>query len=128
MHAPRIVTQRFIDRRRFLRGTGVALALPFLDSMKPAFAQTHMPSSPLAPGAKPRRMLGICNNLGLLADQFFPTAGGRDYVPSPYLKLLQEHRNDFSVFTGVSHPNVDGGHPADICFLTAAPHPGSGSF
>ena len=73
-------------------------------------------------------MLGICNNLGLLADQFFPVGGGRDYVPSPYLKLLQEHRNDFSVFTGVSHPNVDGGHPADVCFLTAAPHPGSGSF
>jgi hypothetical protein len=73
-------------------------------------------------------MFAICNNLGLLGDQFFPTGQGRDYVPSPYLKLLQEHRRDFSVFTGVSHPNVDGGHPADICFLTAAPHPGSGSF
>ena len=36
--------------------------------------------------------------------------------------------DDFSVFSGVSHPNVDGGHPADICFLTAAPHPGSSSF
>ena len=73
-------------------------------------------------------MFAICNNLGLLGDQFFPTGQGRDYVPSPYLKVLQEHRQDFSVFTGVSHPNVDGGHPADICFLTAAPHPGSGSF
>jgi hypothetical protein len=28
----------------------------------------------------------------------------------------------------VSHPDVDGGHPADNCFLTAAPHPGSGGF
>jgi hypothetical protein len=96
--------------------------------MLPAFAQSPQSASPLAPGAKPRRMFGICNNLGLLGDQFFPTGQGRDYVPSPYLKLLQEHRQDFSVFTGVSHPNVDGGHPADICFLTAAPHPGSGSF
>jgi hypothetical protein len=96
--------------------------------MLPAFAQSPQSLSPLAPGAKPRRMIGICNNLGLLGDQFFPTGQGRDYVPSPYLKLLQEHRQDFSVFTGVSHPNVDGGHPADICFLTAAPHPGSGSF
>jgi len=110
-----------MDRRRFLRGAGVALALPFLDSMAPAFGQ-----SPAA--AKPRRMLAICNNLGLLADQFFPTGKGRDYVASPYLKLLQEHRDTFTVFTGVSHPNVDGGHPADVCFLTAAPHPGSGSF
>ena len=73
-------------------------------------------------------MLGICNNLGLLPDLFFPTGTGRDYIPSPYLKLLQAHRNDFSVFSGVSHPNVDGGHPADVCFLTAAPHPGSSSF
>lgn len=84
--------------------------------------------SPLAPGAKPRRMLGICNNLGLLPDLFFPTGTGRDYALSPYLEQLREHRGDFSVFSGVSHPNVDGGHPADICFLTAAPHPGSSSF
>jgi hypothetical protein len=110
-----------MDRRRFLRGAGVALALPFLESMAPVFGQ-----SPAA--AKPRRMLAICNNLGLLADQFFPTGKGRNYVASPYLKLLQEHRDNFTVFTGVSHPNVDGGHPADVCFLTAAPHPGSGSF
>jgi len=32
------------------------------------------------------------------------------------------------VCSGVWHPNVDGGHPADICFLTAAPHPSSGGF
>jgi Protein of unknown function (DUF1552) len=128
MPAPNIVTRPPMDRRRFLRGAGVALALPLLDSMLPAFAQTPKGSSPLGPGATPRRMIGICNNLGLLADQFFPTGQGRDYVASPYLKVLQEHREHFSVFSGVSHPNVDGGHPADVCFLTAAPHPGSGSF
>jgi len=80
------------------------------------------------PGGKPRRMLGICNNLGLLPDQFFPTDVGRDYTLSPYLERLQSHRNDFTVFSGVWHPDVDGGHPADNCFLTAAPHPGSASF
>ncbi len=96
--------------------------------MLPAFAESRESSSPLAAGAKPRRMFAICNNLGLLGDQFFPTGQGCDYVPSPYLKHLQEHRQDFSVVTGDSHPNVDGGHPADICFLTASPHPGSGSF
>jgi BMFP domain-containing protein YqiC len=42
--------------------------------------------------------------------------------------MLKEHRNDFTVFSGVSHPDVDGGHPADNCFLTAAPHPGSAGF
>jgi hypothetical protein len=96
--------------------------------MRPVFAREKTSSAPLAPGAKPRRMLGICNNLGLLPDHFFPTGTGRDYTPSEYLARLEKHRNDFTVFSGVSHPNVDGGHPADVCFLTAAPHPGSSSF
>lgn len=26
------------------------------------------------------------------------------------------------------HPELDGGHPADNCFLTAGPHPGSAGF
>jgi hypothetical protein len=73
-------------------------------------------------------MLGICNNLGLRPDLFFPTGAGREYVASPYLELLAAHRDAFTVISGVSHPNVDGGHPADISFLTAAPHPASSSF
>ena len=73
-------------------------------------------------------MLAVCNNLGLLPDQFFPKQTGRGYALSPYLEYLRDHRDDFTVFSGVSHPDVDGGHPADICFLTAAPHPGSGGF
>ena len=36
------------------------------------------------------------------------TSAGRDYEASPYLKLLDAHRNDFTVISGVSHPNVDG--------------------
>ena len=35
--------------------------------MTPAFAQK--------PAAKPRRLLGICNNLGLVPEYFFRTAG-----------------------------------------------------
>src|ERR1041385_4183935 len=81
-------TRRPISRRRFLRGAAVALALPLLESMQKPFAQT--------PAPVPRRMFGICNNLGLLPDRFFPTNAGRDYTPSPYLRLLQEHRGDFT--------------------------------
>jgi len=123
-----IATQRAVSRRQFLRGAGIVMSLPFLDSMLPAFAKAATGGSPTGPSAKPRRMFGICNNLGLLTDQFFPKDAGRDYTLSPYLQGLAAHRSEFSVFSGVSHPNVDGGHPADICFLTAAPHPGSGSF
>jgi hypothetical protein len=123
-----ISTRRAISRRCFLRGAGAALSLPFLDSMLAPFARAAESASPLAPGATPRRMFGICNNLGLLPEHFFPRGSGRDYTPSPYLKLLEAHRDDFTVFSGVSHPNVDGGHPSDISFLTAAPHPASSSF
>ena len=126
--APFIATRRALSRRRFLVGTGIALSLPFLDAMNPAFAAVTKAAVDQTPGGKPRRMFGICNNLGLLPEQFFPKTEGRDYALSPYLELLKEHRNDFTVFSGVSHPDVDGGHPADNCFLTAAPHPGSGGF
>ncbi|MDB6130503.1 MAG: hypothetical protein JWM04_1610 [Verrucomicrobiales bacterium] len=117
-----------LSRRRFLRGTGIALSLPFLESMFVPFSGAAEPVSNNQSGPTPRRMFGICNNLGLLPEHFFPKGNGRDYTPSPYLQLLQKHRNDFTVFSGVSHPNVDGGHPSDISFLTAAPHPASSSF
>ena len=125
---PNISTRQPISRRHFLRGFGVAMALPFLDSMIVPFARSAEVSSPLAPNAAPRRMFAICNNLGLLPVSFFPTGAGREYAASPYLETLKEHRNDFTIFSGVSHPNVDGGHPSDVSFLTAAPHPASSSF
>src|ERR1700677_2354949 len=125
---PFLSTRKALSRRRFLRGSGIVMALPLLDSMRPALARARSGGPPTGPGAKPRRLFAICNNLGLLSDQFFPTGTGRDYAPSPYLDVLKAHRDDFTVFSGVSHPNVDGGHPADVCFLTAAPHPGSSSF
>ncbi len=119
-------TRRAVSRRQFLRGAGIVLSLPFLDSMLPAFARGAQGTGSVP--KKPRRMFAICNNLGLLPDQFFPKQAGRGYALSPYLEHLKQHRDDFTVFSGVSHPDVDGGHPADICFLTAAPHPGSGGF
>jgi hypothetical protein len=124
--APFIATRPAISRRRFLQGVGVAMSLPLLDAMHPRIARAT--SNTVAANATPRRMLGICNNLGLRPDLFFPTGAGREYVASPYLKLLEAHRNDFTVISGVSHPNVDGGHPSDISYLTAAPHPASSSF
>jgi hypothetical protein len=128
MVAPFIATRPAMSRRHFLQGAGIALSLPLLDAMLPPFARAATTSSPLAPGAKPRRMFGICNNLGLRPDLFFPKDTGLNYTLSPYLEHLREHRQDFTVFSGASHPNVDGGHPSDIAFLTAAPHPASSSF
>ncbi len=127
-YGPYISTRRPLSRRHFLRGTGVALSLPFLDSMLPTFARAQQSSSPLALNATPRRMFGVITNLGMVPREFVPTGAGRDYKASPYLEVLKDHRNDFSVFTGVSLPNVGGSHPTELAFLTGAPNPGSSSF
>jgi hypothetical protein len=126
LNVPFVATREPLSRRGFLRGAGVALALPFLEAMLPASGRAAQ--APLQTGTTPRRLFAICNNLGLLSDQFFPAEAGKDYRLSPYLELLRAHRNDFTVVSGVSHPNVDGAHASDVCFLTAAPHPGTGSF
>lgn len=123
-----VSTRRAISRRQFLRGTGVALSLPLLNSMSSNLTHAGDDNSSTPPGAKPQRFLGICNNIGLLPENFFPKGMGRNYEASPYLQRLAAHRNDFTVFSGVSHPEVDGGHPADVCFLSAAPHPASSGF
>jgi hypothetical protein len=127
--APFVSTRPALSRRKFLRGAGILLSLPLLDAMTPAFAAAAKRiATGATPGGKPRRFFGICNNLGLLPEHFFPKESGRDYALSPYLEWLKEHRDDFTVCSGVWHPDVDGGHPADNCFLTAAPHPGSAGF
>ena len=109
------------SRRQLLGAAGVLLPLPALTSLLPAQARA-------ADVQAPRRFLAICNNLSVVPAGFFPTETGRGYALSPCLRHLAAHREDFTVFSGVSHPDVDGGHPADNCFLTAAPHPASGGF
>src|SRR6476661_696246 len=111
MKAPHIAAPR-VPRRSFLRAAGVSLALPMLDCMTPLFGQQG--------ATPPRRMLIIANNLGVLPRYFFPTGAGRDYELSPYLTTLAGLRADFTVFSGLSHPGVTGGHSADNCLLTAA--------
>ena len=118
-------TSRPTSRRRFLRGVGVVLSLPFLESFGRSPRQVFGAEEP---AEKPRRLLAICNNLGLLPDRFFPSDPGENYELSPYLEELAAQRDDFTVFSGVSHPGVDGSHSSDVSFLTAAPHPGGGGF
>ena len=110
-----------VPRRAFLRGTGVALALPWLETMLPTNASA-------AATQTPRRMLLISNNLGVLPKPFFPTTAGSDYDLSPYLSTLAEFREDFTVFSGLSHPGVVGGHSTENCFLTAARGPTKSGF
>ena len=110
-----------ISRRYLLRGAGVVCALPLLECMKVGRSDERESSVP-------RRMLLISNNLGVLPKPFFPETTGRDYSLSPYLSLMAEHRNEFTVFSGLSHPAVHGGHSTENCFLTAARGPTRSGF
>lgn len=110
-----------LSRRTFLRGAGVAMALPFLDAMRPTFGAD-------AAAELPRRMVAIETNMGILPQYFFPEKAGRDYDSTPYLDKLAPFRNDFTVFSGTSHPGVTGAHSAEKCFLTGTPHPERGGF
>lgn len=115
-----------LSRRQLLQASGVGLALPLLDSLMPRYAQAAAPN--FENDGVPRRMVCICNNLGLHLPHFIPEGSGYDWKPSRYLKVLEAFRDDMTVFSGVSHPEVDGGHPAQKSFLTCAPHPGGNSF
>lgn len=111
-----------ICRRSLLRSAGVTLTLPLLEAMQPR-------SSRAAEAAKPpRRMICINTTLGLHTPYLFPTAAGRDYELTPYLEPIKKCRDQFTVFSGLSHPEVDGGHPAELCYLTSAPHPRADNF
>lgn len=109
-----------MNRRNFLRAAGVSLSLPALDFFAPrGLAGT---------AGAPRRMVMINASMGLLPKEFFPQEVGSNYQLSPYLEMFSPLRDRFSVFSGLSHPSVDGGHHAEISFLTGAPHPGASGF
>src|SRR5260370_30988083 len=102
-----------LSRRTFLRAAGVSLALPLLEA--------HAVGAPAAKA--PRRMVCINTPLGLHPAAFFPEKAGKDYELSPYLEVVKHFRDDFTVISGLSHPDVGPSHDSNQSFLTAAPHP-----
>ena len=115
-----------LSRRNLLQAAGVSLVLPLFESLRPRESVASGPK--FSSDGVPRRMVCICNNLGLHLPHFIPEGTGYHWKPSRYLKELAEFRDQMTVFSGVSHPEVDGGHPAQKSFLTCAPHPGGNSF
>lgn len=116
------MTMRTVDRRTFLRASGVALAVPMLETMQPVFAR--------AASASPRRMVSICNTLGLYSGAWFPQTSGSDYAASEYLKHLDHHRERYTVLSNLSHAEQSGrqAHNSEITWLTSAKHPGMDGF
>ncbi|MCM8540702.1 MAG: DUF1552 domain-containing protein [Lentisphaeraceae bacterium] len=117
-------TKKFISRRTMLKASGVSLALPFLSAMLPAHAKNSDKQR-----VNPSRFVAINNSLSFYPPYFFPEKAGRNYAPSPYLTLLQSHRDDFTVFSGFSHPNHSGAsHSSKLTWLTSIGKPKSAGF
>lgn len=106
-----------LSRRMFLQAMGVAIPLPWLESVARASSPTP-----------PQRMLFIMSDMGVLPTNFFPTESGHDYRSTPYLDILAKHRRRMTVFSGLHHPGVTEGHVATNTFLSGARNPGNTSF
>ena len=106
-----------ITRRNFLRATGVSLALPWLESF--ASAEAAVP---------PKRAVFVCTALGLHSPYLYPKTTGAAYETTEYLSLLKDHRSDYTLFSGLSHPDQGGEHETERTFLTAARNPQQDGF
>lgn len=100
------------SRRQFLQAGATVLALPWLETFARADEKTP-----------PKRIISICTSFGLYGPSFFPAKPGRDYEASEYLRVLDDLRDKFTVFSGISHPEIGGDHASEACFLTSAKHP-----
>lgn len=112
-----------LHRRTFLRAAGVSLALPLLDVFSTSRASAADTSSR-------RRMVCVCAPLGFYPPHFFPEKAGKDYEPTPYLEMLKDHRDDFTVISGLMHAGTSSGfaHQATASFLTGVPGAGRPGF
>lgn len=120
-----------LPRRQFLRGAGVALALPWMES----FAAAKPAAS-----AAPKRFLSVYHpdgvGLPLKSDpawkdwSWFPRGGERDFELTKVLDVLEPLRSEITIYSGLSHPaarKVHGHSNADQ-YLTGANVGGHGPY
>jgi len=111
------LTGKAIARRTCLRGVGSSVALPFLDSMLPAFAAD-------APASPPRLGFVYAGN-GVVHANWTPATEGANFELTPNLASLVGVRDQLNVITGLAHLEADtkgdgtGDHPrASAAWLT----------
>ena len=119
-----IITKKSLSRRTFIRGTGAALALPFLESMLPALTNAQELMKPAQ-----RLFVGYVPN-GVIMDKWTPKNFGVNFELPVTLQPLAKHKEKISVLTGLAlHPAMPqpgegtGDHVrASAAYLTGA-HP-----
>ena len=97
------ITKKHLPRRTFLRGAGVAVALPLLDSMVPA--QTLLSKT----AASPRSRLGcIYVPHGATMDKFTPAKEGSGFEFTEILQPLEKYRDHLVVVSNLAHRQAAG--------------------
>lgn len=104
-----------ISRRTLLQGAGVAMALPWLESMAKAAKKKGK-------GEVPCRLMFLSYPFPLsnYNNSWFPKEAGSDYTMTPGLKPLEAHRKDFTVFSNLTNKNGAGPHSGCTTWLTGA--------
>jgi hypothetical protein len=103
-----IITKKHLARRTFLRGVGVAVGLPFLDSMVPA--QTLLSNT----AANPRVRLAYCYiPHGGVMSNWTPAAEGSNFELSRTLMPLKPFQDQVVVVSNLAHKLAGATGPGD---------------
>ena len=92
------ITKKHLSRRTFLRGAGVAVGLPLLDAMIPAW--TALAQTAAAP--KPR-MGFIYLPHGAIMEHWTPAAEGTNFELPPILKPLAPFKKQLTIVSGLEN-------------------------
>lgn len=116
------ISKKFIPRRTILRGAGVALGLPLLDSMIPA--QTPLDKTAVVP---PKRFLGVWHPHGAAPGYWSPQQEGPNFEFSFIVKPLEPFRSRLTLISGMDMPEAmanteepGGDHARGAVLLSAA--------
>ena len=124
-------TSASLSRRTFLRGAGVALALPWFETFAAEGSQANQ---------APKRFLSVYHpdgvGLPLKSDpawkdwSWFPRGGEKDFELTKVLDVLEPLRNEITIYSGLSHPAVRQvhGHSNADQYLTGADTKGHGPY
>ena len=100
--SPHIVTKKHLARRTVLRGMGATIALPFLDGMVPAFANSRRIAAAL-----PLRVGALYAPNGMNMQDWTPAAEGAAFELTPILRPLAPFRDRMVVLSGLANNAAD---------------------
>ena len=110
-----------LSRRHLLRSAGAALSLPLFETMLPRSwgAPSTFEPRRLSETVQPRMVCCYVPN-GVNILDWMPADSGDRYTLSPTLATLADHRDQFTVVSGLGHPHSKGGHSGADTWLTGA--------